>query len=54
MDIFTVCEQEAIQYYSQLGIDLSTKENRIALTPEKKKEIFDFLVGRFMQYQFGF
>lgn len=53
MDIFDLCEQEAIQYYEEYGIDLSTKEKRLALDAQTKEQVFQFLAGRLVAHQFG-
>ncbi len=53
-DVIKLCEDEAIQYYKEYGIDISTKEKRIALDEQTKKEIFDVLVQMFFEHSLSF
>ena len=46
--------QEAIATVIQQGLEhfgLNSREEATSLPPEKKKEIYNFLVGRYMFYQ---
>lgn len=52
MNIFDKCEQMAIEHYAQYGIDISTKEKRIAMQEEDKKEIFNFLIKCYFNLKF--
>ena len=54
MDLFTICEEEAIDYFKQFNLDISTKEKRVGLDEATKKQIFDFLVQRYITYNFMF
>ena len=57
MNPISRCEENAIRYFASRNLDISTKEKRIVLDPNIKKEIFNFLVGQFLRLQmspFGF
>lgn len=48
MNIFEHCELLAIDHFKTKNIDISTREKRIALSAERKKEIFNFLANVYL------
>ena len=53
MDILKQCEQQAIEFYKQHGVDISTKEKRVAMSEPDKKQLLNMLVSLYMGARFG-
>lgn len=47
------CEELVVEHYKKQGVDLSTKEKRMALTADKKAEIYNALMSTYMKLMLG-
>ena len=52
MDIIELCKQQAIEFYKQNGVDILTKEKRVAMSEDDKKQLFNLLTQLYMGARF--
>lgn len=52
--LMALCKNEAIAYFKQQGLDITTKEKRVALTEEQKKQVFSVCTQLYLEKTMGF